>query len=72
MELLLFLIMPFFVETVMPERTCVAVCLMVPFAVYALEGMGTGLSFISSLGVLVFKFSVVSMVADDFSIILAH
>ena len=40
----MFLIMPFFVETVMPERTCVTVCLMVPFAVYALEGMGTGLS----------------------------
>jgi len=44
MELLLFLIMLFFVETVMLERTCVAVCLMVPFAVYALEGMGTVLS----------------------------
>jgi len=35
--------MPFFVETVMLERTCVAVCLMVSFAVYALEGMGTEL-----------------------------
>ena len=45
MELLLFFIMLFFVETVILERTCVAVCLMVSFAVYTLEGMGAGLSF---------------------------
>jgi len=36
--------MPFFVEIVMPERICIAVCLMVSFAVYTLEGMGIGLS----------------------------
>ena len=32
---------PFFVEIVILERTCVAVCLMVLFAVYVYEGIGT-------------------------------
>jgi len=43
--------MPIFVEMVSPERTVVAVCLMIPFAVYTLEGIGQGsLFFVLSLG----------------------
>ena len=43
-ELLLFLIIPLFIEIVVPKRTDVAVCLMVPFAIYTLEGVGAELS----------------------------
>ena len=43
-ELLLFLIILLFIETVVPKRTDVAVCLMVSFAIYTLEGVGAELS----------------------------
>ena len=43
MELLLFSTISLSVEMVSPKWTSVAVCLMIPFAVYALECVGTGL-----------------------------
>ena len=43
-ELLLFLTVPIFIEMVLPVWTCVTVYLMILFAVYALEGVGTGLT----------------------------
>ena len=47
-EFLLFSTMPIFIETVAPIRTTIAICLMVSFAIYALEDMGTWLSTIGS------------------------
>ena len=43
-ELLLFLTVPILIEMVSPVWTCVTVCLMIPFTVYILEGIGTGLA----------------------------
>jgi len=40
-EFLLFSTMPISIEMVMPIRTTIAVCLMVSFAIYALEDMRT-------------------------------
>jgi len=37
--------MPTPVETITPIRTAVAICLMIPFAVYAFEDMRTRLAF---------------------------
>ena len=44
-EFLLFSTMPIPVEMVMPIRTTIAVCLMVPFAVNAFEDMRAWLTF---------------------------
>ena len=48
MEFLLFFTMPNFIETVTPIRTCVAVHLMVAFAVNTFERMRTKLTFLCS------------------------
>ena len=50
-EFLLFSTMPIPVETVMPIRTTIAVCLMVPFAVNALEDMRAWLTFFGSCSI---------------------
>ena len=47
-EFLLFSTMPIPIETVMPIRTTIAVCLMVSFAIYALEDMRTWLTNLGS------------------------
>ena len=44
----MFLTMPNFVETVLPIRTSVAVCLVVPLAVNALEEIRARLTFLYS------------------------
>jgi len=36
-EFLLFSTMPISIETVMPIRTTIAICLMIPFAIHAFE-----------------------------------
>jgi len=43
-EFLLFSTVPIPIETVMPIRTTIAVCLMVSFAIYALKDMKTWLT----------------------------
>ena len=45
-EFLLFSTMPISVETVVPIRTTIAVCLMIPFAIHAFEDVRTGLTFL--------------------------
>ena len=44
-EFLLFSTMPISIEMVMPVRTTIAVCLMIPFAIHAFEDMRTWLTF---------------------------
>jgi len=47
-EILLFSTVPIHIEMVMPIRTTIAVCLMVSFAIHALEDMRTWLTNLSS------------------------
>ena len=47
-EFLLFSTMPIFIETVMPIRTTIAICLMVSLAIHALEDMRAWLTNIGS------------------------
>ena len=47
-EFLLFSTIPILIETVTPIRTTIAVCLMVSFAIYALENMRTWLTNLGS------------------------
>jgi len=44
-EFLLFSTMPISIEIVMPVRTTIAVCLMIPFAIHVFEDMRTWLVF---------------------------
>ena len=44
-EFLLFSTMPISIEMVMPVRTTIAVCLMIPFAIHAFEDVRTWLTF---------------------------
>jgi len=44
-EFLLFSTMPISIEMVMPVRTTIAVCLMIPFAIHAFENVRTWLTF---------------------------
>jgi len=47
-EFLLFSIMPISIETVMPIRTTIAICLIISLAIYALENMRIWLTHIGS------------------------
>ena len=44
-EFLLFPIMPISIEMVMPIRTTIAICLMIPFAIYTFEDVRAWLAF---------------------------
>ncbi len=44
-EFLLFSTMPISIETVMPVRTTITVCLMISFTIYAFEDVRTWLAF---------------------------
>ena len=50
-EFLLFSTMPIPIETVTPIRTTIAVCLMIFFAIYALEDMRTWLTNLGSCAI---------------------
>ena len=50
-EFLLFPTMPISIEPVMPVRTTIAVCLMIPFAIHAFEDMRTWFTFFSGCSI---------------------